>query len=83
MPFNARCWMRQPAVLLIAVICLSGCVRAGFEYSLSMCPTLVEYSMAEQAQVADEVAKLPDGVLLMEWLADYAVLREQVRACSA
>jgi hypothetical protein len=44
---------------------------------------VVEYSRAEQALVAEEVAALPGGALIVEWLADYAVLREQARACSA
>jgi hypothetical protein len=32
-------------------------------------------------RVAEEVAALPEGALIVGWLADYAVLREQVRAC--
>jgi hypothetical protein len=43
---------------------------------------VVAYSEAEQAQVADEVAALPEGAVIVDWLADYAVLREQVRACA-
>jgi hypothetical protein len=41
----------------------------------------VNYSRPQQARVADEVAKLPEGALIIGWLADYAVLREQARAC--
>jgi hypothetical protein len=44
---------------------------------------VVEYSREEQARVAGEVAKLPEGTLIIGWLADYAVLREQARACRA
>ncbi|MGI3213222.1 hypothetical protein ACROSR_19235 [Roseovarius tibetensis] len=40
------------------------------------------YSQAEQARVAEEVAELPEGALILEWLADYAVLRDQARACT-
>jgi len=32
-------------------------------------------------RVAEEVAALPEGTLIAGWLADYAVLREQTRAC--
>ncbi|WP_343755799.1 hypothetical protein [Rhodovulum strictum] len=39
------------------------------------------YSPAEQARVAEEVTALPEGALIMGWLADYAVLRDQARAC--
>ena len=42
---------------------------------------MVEYSRAEQARVAEEVAALPEGGVIAEWLADYAVLREQTRVC--
>jgi hypothetical protein len=41
----------------------------------------VEYSQVEQARIADEVAALQEGALIASWLADYAVLRDQARAC--
>jgi hypothetical protein len=40
---------------------------------------VVEYSRKQQARVAEEVAALPEGALIVEWLADYAVLREQAK----
>jgi len=42
---------------------------------------VVDYSRLEQAQVADEIAALPENARIVDWLADYAVLRAQVRAC--
>jgi hypothetical protein len=42
---------------------------------------VVEYNRAEQARVAEEVAALPEFSLIVGWLADYAVLRDQARAC--
>jgi len=45
------------------------------------CPPVVEYGQAEQTRVAEEVAALPEGALIVGWLADYAVLRDQARAC--
>jgi hypothetical protein len=42
---------------------------------------VVEYSQGEQARMAEEVAALPEGTLIVGWLADYAVLRDQVRTC--
>jgi len=42
---------------------------------------VVAYSHAEQARVAEEVAALPEGAMIVGWLADYAVLRGQVRHC--
>ncbi|WP_338014139.1 hypothetical protein [Alkalilacustris brevis] len=41
----------------------------------------MEYSRAEQARMAEDVAALPEGALIVGWLADYAVLRDQARAC--
>ena len=40
------------------------------------------YSQAEQARVAEEVAVLPEGSEIAEWLADYSVMRAQARACA-
>jgi hypothetical protein len=44
---------------------------------------VVDYSRAEQARVADEVAALPEGAVILDWLADYAVLRAQARTCAS
>jgi hypothetical protein len=44
---------------------------------------VVAYSKAEQLRLAEEVAALPESGLILEWLADYAVLREQARMCNA
>jgi len=63
------------------MIFLTGCVKAGSDQPHSACPTVVEYSHAEQAKVAEEVSALSEGALIVEWLADYAVLRAQVRSC--
>jgi hypothetical protein len=43
---------------------------------------VVAYSRAEQARVAEEVATMPEGALIVDWLADYAVLRDQARICA-
>jgi hypothetical protein len=40
------------------------------------------YSRAEQLRLAEEVAALPEGALIVGWIADYAVLREQARMCN-
>jgi hypothetical protein len=42
----------------------------------------VEYSSEIKAQAAEELALLPDGSALVEMMSDYAVLREQARACA-
>ncbi|WP_343162879.1 hypothetical protein [Paragemmobacter kunshanensis] len=42
---------------------------------------MVEYTVAERAQAADEVEALPEGAVIVRMLGDYAVLRDQARAC--
>ena len=81
MIFNARCWAPPRAALVIAMISLSGCAKVGSDGSPLACPPVVDYSRVEQAQAADEIAALPENARIVDWLADYAVLRGQVRAC--
>jgi hypothetical protein len=42
---------------------------------------VVEYGREFQALAAEELARLPEGSMIMEMLADYAVMREQARSC--
>jgi hypothetical protein len=81
MLYNARCWTPPPAALAAATICLTACAGGSFEIEPSACPPVVEYAQAEQARMATEVAALPEGAVIIGWLADYAVLREQARGC--
>jgi len=46
-----------------------------------MCPPVVEYNRADQARAAEEVTALQKEAVIVAWLADYAVMRDQVRAC--
>jgi len=41
----------------------------------------VEYSREVQARAAEELLLLPDGSAVVEMVVDYAVMREQARAC--
>lgn len=69
----------QIVVLAIATTWLTGCATAGFETrSVAACPPVVEYSREFQAQVAEELAMLPDGSAIVDMMGDYAVLREQL-----
>ena len=49
--------------------------------AVGTCPFVVEYSQEFQARAAEELALLPDGSAVAELLADYAVMRQQARAC--
>ena len=59
---------------------LTGCAMGGSD-AKPPCPPVVEYTRAEQARAADEVKALPDGTVIVRMLGDYAVLRDQARAC--
>ena len=82
MPFTARCWMQPQTALGIATLFLSACAGVGSDTSPSGCPPVVVYSQAEQSRLASEIAALPEDTLIIDWLADYAVLRDQARACA-
>ena len=82
MKLNAGCWNQRLAVLAIATSWLTGCATAGFETNgVAVCPPVVEYSREFQARAAEEMAMLPDGSAVVEMMGDYAVMRDQVRAC--
>lgn len=59
---------------------LSACATAGSD-TRAPCPPVVDYTSAEQAHAADEVEALPEGAVVVRMLSDYAVLRDQARAC--
>lgn len=80
MKSNARCWKPPAAVPLIATLWLSACAMGDFD-AQTRCPPVVEYSAAQQTRAADEVDALADDAMIVRLLGDYAVLRDQVRAC--
>lgn len=63
-------------VLATALLFPSACAPAG-----SSCPPVVVYSRTDMHRAADELQLLPTGSMIERLLADYAVLREQARAC--
>jgi hypothetical protein len=60
----------------MAMSLLTACAPAS-----SSCPPAVSYDRAVLAQVADELDRLGPDSATARLLADYGVLREQVRAC--
>jgi len=80
MKSNARCWTPPAVVPLIAMLWLSGCATVNSD-ARAPCPPVVLYSATEQARAASEVAALPESAVVVRMLSDYAVLRDQVRAC--
>ena len=80
MKSNARCWTLPVAALLIAMLWLTGCAMDGSEGQVP-CPPIVDYTPADQVTAANEVEALPDSAVVIRMLSDYAVLRDQARAC--
>lgn len=68
---------RRMIALAIALTALAACAPA----ISSSCPPLVEYDHATRDRAADELELLPEGSAIERLLDDYAVLRDQVRAC--
>jgi len=82
MTCNARCWKRRLAVLAITTSLLTGCATVGLDGGeFGACPPVVEYSRKFQARAAEELALLPERSAVAEMLSDYAVMRDQARAC--
>ena len=80
MKSNAKCWTQPAAALLIAMLCLSACAMRGSE-ARAPCPPIVDYTAADQAAAANEIEVQPEGAVIIRMLSDYAVLRDQARAC--
>lgn len=82
MPSTARCLMPPAAAPLIVMLWLTGCAAGSSDRAgPGACPPVVAYTTAEQARAAGELEALPEGAMLVRMLSDYAVLRDQARAC--
>ena len=64
---------------MIAMLSLTGCATASSDNA--PCPPVVEYNTADEARATAEVEAMPEGAVLMRMMSDYAVLRDQARAC--
>jgi hypothetical protein len=65
---------------MIAMLWLTGCAMGGSDGHVP-CPPVMDYKAADQARAADEVEALPEDAVIVRMLSDYAVLRDQARAC--
>ena len=81
MKSNAKCWTPPAAALLIAMLWLSSCATDGSDRPGQLCPPVVEYSVGDQAEAADEVETMSEASMVVRMFSDYAVMREQARAC--
>jgi len=81
MKSSAKCSRPRLAALAIVTSLLSACATVGSERFTGVCPPVVEYDAEFQAKAVEEVQALPEGSAVVDMLSDYAVLREQARAC--
>lgn len=69
--------MLRLTLVLIATAFLNACATVVSD----TCPTLFDYSEAEQAHAADELDALPEGSVIARLVGDYGVVRNEIRAC--
>ncbi len=82
MTSNARCWRPRLAVLVIAMSLLSACATGHSEGAATgACPPVAEYRPEFRSRVVAELGQLPEGAAIDAMLSDYAVMRDQARAC--
>lgn len=58
---------------------LSACATAGSDHSA--CPPVVDYPAAVQKRAAIEIKAMPQESVVVGMMADYHVMRQQVRGC--
>lgn len=66
---------------MIAAISLSACAMAGSDRGATVCPPVVVYDQALRERAVVELEAMPKDAALVGMMADYALLRAQVRAC--
>ncbi len=63
------------------MISLSACATGISDRPGQVCPSVVEYTAHDQASAAAEVEALPEEAVVVRMLSDFAVMRDQARAC--
>jgi hypothetical protein len=82
MTFNGKCWKRRLVVLAIATSLPGGCGTVGSERpTVVVCPPVPPYDAEFHARAAAEAKSLSEGSAVETLLSDYAVMRDQARAC--
>ena len=84
MTFSGKCWKPRRVALAILASLPSACGTAGSERGAAVvCPPVVDYGGGVQVQAAAELELLPETSAVGTLLSDYAVMRDQARACAA
>jgi hypothetical protein len=72
--------LRSSLAIIVLALALVGCASTKPASTIA-CPYLRQYDQATLARVLEEYRSLPAGSPLRVMIGDYAVLRDQVRAC--
>ena len=84
MQCSAKCWRRRLVVLAIVASLPTSCGTAGSDVPAgAVCPPVVVYPPELHAAAAADVEAFPEGSAVPVLLSDYAVMRDQARACVA
>lgn len=65
----------------VVVLSLTACASKETVNVKVICPSLVEYPVQVQRELAEELEQNKDAKQTQRFIADYAALRDQVRAC--
>ena len=83
MTYSGKCWRRRLVVLAIATSLPSGCGTDVSDHAIvAVCPPVVDYGAGLQVQAAAELQRLPEASAVATLISDYAVMRDQARACN-
>lgn len=75
---NAGGWKPQLAALAVVTSLFGACATVGSEPKATAgCPPVVEYGQEFHARVADKLALLPEGSVVVETLSNYSVMRSR------
>ena len=75
--------MKKTVLLILAAVLLTGCEKTVYRTNLEVyCPPLKSYSTDYNEALAQELEALPEGYeTIPNTIADYAKLRDRIRAC--
>jgi hypothetical protein len=83
MTCSGTCWRRRLVALALVASLPSGCGTVNSERAIAICPPVVDYGLGMQMQAAAELELLPEASTVEALLTDYAVMRDQARACGS
>lgn len=69
-------------VIALSLVLVLGACTTATTTAVTACPPVPAYDRPFLARAAEEVGRLPEGSAIEAMLRDYAMVRDQLRACS-